>query len=605
MTARIEESRSELFERAHGLAFFLHPDPDLSFRIALEAVARLEVTAKRQTRRRSYLPVGRRRAGGVKAPGSRYRVSLERRQLLQLLVLIASEPFERDQEERPTELPDARDMAVRFVAYLVRICLGRNSFHTALGIGRVLHDYSTEDVTGLFDLLSQDPDRFPDADYLRERKRVLLEQLRQRFGAHVRTRRGRRGEERLEAQEPTARLAALVGRTLDACTPWGSECSLPERFDPLGEEIPALRFDAGDPDREHPVEVRRIHALLHPPCLERLTGALGLDAPARRLAVPRFFHVRAGDGGGERRPGSAPPSGSTLSGMSRELERRAARRAGLEVGWLSVRVDGGEVLRWHPVRQSRARLAIDPEAERVEIWAIEGGDETLLALYLVDHGGLVGQEGPASIRLEGGQSIGFALARAAGAGDRALTLEVSYRESRAGRAAALWLRRLAHRLGGPNADRPILRRPGAGRATLAGAAATLVLLLAVGVYLGRPTARPDATVVRGRQPPNVPLAVVESVHVEMPGDDAFDRRLQVLLVAELEARDGWSAAASRADAQAVLGPAGEEDTLGGRRALKLVGRGGEVLWQESFAGGAAEIAAAAVSDLDRARARSR
>ncbi|MCP3960709.1 MAG: hypothetical protein GY719_22930 [bacterium] len=583
-------------ERAFGLAVFLHRDREVAFHVALEAVARLEVTAQGQDRRRRYQPAGRRRPGGSRLPASRYRVTLDRAQLLQLLVYVASEAHERCQEQAPPEeRPTTGEMTVRFIAYLARICLRRNAFHAALGVGRVLHDYSTEEVMALYDLVLQDPDRYPAGDYLRERKRVLLKELRERFAGFVETCRGARGEERFEPQPASPALTARVRRTLEACTPWQSRCAVPERFDPLVEELPELRFAGRDPDGEHPVEVRRIHALMHPPCLERLARSLELEPPEERLTVPRFFAVRGEDGVG--RNDDPPELGDdALAAAADDLSRRASRRRHAAGDRLSVRVDGTEALRWDLARHSRVRLEVGEETERVEVWALDAQEgDVLLALFLP------GVAGAGSVRLEARQSIRFRVEAEAGAdGARNLAVEVSYREGSLARAVSLWARRLRRRLGAGGFF--------AGRRGAFAGAAAVVLLVAGGLLLP-PGGRELWDVVRGPAPPAAtPLAEIERVFVEPLGEAPFHRRLRAGLVAGLEARPGWQVTAPARPAQAVLRLADDGEGAAGRAepvVLQLVNRRGEVLFEQRFEGGPEEVAERAVHALDAARTRAR
>ena len=68
---------------------------------------------------------------------------------------------------------------------------------------------------------------------------------------------------------------------------------VPERFDPEADTLAQLQFTGEHPDDEHPIEMNRLHTLLHPRCFSRLTRSLGLDVPDRRLRVPRFTRALA------------------------------------------------------------------------------------------------------------------------------------------------------------------------------------------------------------------------------------------------------------------------------------------------------------------------
>jgi hypothetical protein len=115
-----------------------------------------------------------------------------------------------------------------------------------------------------------------------------MRELQERFGALLAVQRGVRGEERFQALPDARDYLAWVRECLREFTPWETHCTLPTSFDPHADELPSLRFRGNDPDGEHEVEIRRLHALLHPDCFERLLAALRLEAPAERLEVPEF-----------------------------------------------------------------------------------------------------------------------------------------------------------------------------------------------------------------------------------------------------------------------------------------------------------------------------
>ncbi|SRR6266480_2474059 len=118
-----------------------------------------------------------------------------------------------------------------------------------------------------------------DDDYYRACKKRLMDEIKDRFGTVLRARRRDHGEERFEAQETSEYIACLVKECLIRFTPWQSMCVLPSQFDPKRNLTPSLLFEGGDPDKEHEIELNRIHTLIHPTCLERVTTALGMDAP--------------------------------------------------------------------------------------------------------------------------------------------------------------------------------------------------------------------------------------------------------------------------------------------------------------------------------------
>ncbi len=588
-------------DQAFELSYFIHRDKKLALRITIDAGTRVEVLAAAHDKRRYYRPRSHRR-----------RVSMTRSQIFQRLLLSTSEPHERRQEAADEGL--SQDLlVVRYVAYLVRICIKRNAFHVALGLGRLLHAYTTGETMKLYDLVLQDPERYREPDYFRARKKCLFGELRRRFGPLLETCRGQRGERLFAPRQPDRRLAELVRRSLVLLTPWETRCEVPERFRPGEHELEALRFRGSHVDDEHPIEMNRIHALLHPDCLRRLVRALGLASPARRLAVPLFCLAAAtGGDGGPPEPDDEPdddePDDDELDDADRravvdELERREDLRRRVEAGVFRVLVDGVEAARWDVERNRRLCLALGEEAELVEVVTREQGEDVLLAAHLLPHlaagGGAAGGEAPgqrppeARVRLAGGGRLDFTVTvTPVEAGPIGVTVEIRYRETRP-RRAVLHLRR---RLG------ETLRIP-VPRLAWQSAAASALLVLAVagaGLLLEWPKGSLGSPRIRGAGVVAVELAEVERVYVDPLGEDPFAQALRARLEELLAAHDHLAHAAGRGEADAVLMSRPGGSPPGGRLAVRLVNARGEVLWQGMFRGSAEQMAAESVAELHAA-----
>src|SRR5215469_12542295 len=274
--------------RAFNLAYFIHRDKEPALLIAMGALSKLEVAAAAQDKRLYYTAAGR-------VPGdpghyrTRTKVAMSELHLLQRLVYVESEPYEKkDEEGGSVARLDEDDMIIRFIKHLVRITTRRNSFYVALGLSRLLYQYTTNETAEIYDLIIQDSDRFKDDHYYRSRKRRLIQELSERFGSLITLARSKSGEERFESLDHTGGRFLLVSGCLDQFTPWNTACPLPDRPDLQANEIASLKFDGGDPDQEHPVEIRRMHSVIHPGCFSRLVAALGFDHGERKLTVPRF-----------------------------------------------------------------------------------------------------------------------------------------------------------------------------------------------------------------------------------------------------------------------------------------------------------------------------
>ncbi len=367
---------------------------------------------------------------------------------MQRLVYIESEPYEKRQEEKDAAYLDEEDMIIRYVKRLVKITVKRNSFYVALGLSRLLHNYTTAETMELYGLLVQDPDRARDDHYYRSRKKVLMQELRERFGRFLKVVRGNRGEERFQSEEPNEKRLGVAEICLKMFTPWNTDCVLSAGFYPVTDYLPQLAFEGGDPDSEHPVEMSRMHTALHPECYARALDSLGFASPDERLEVPNFFLS-----GSERRPPSDrrhPPSLSQedMLAIQAELGERASRRRAASAGLLSIMVDGIERARLVPARESRARLDVTEGAELLEVYSKEESGDVLLAAFLLytDESDLAPER--SSIVLEGGQKISFSLQLSKDDEGEITggTVDVLYEETAFVRAASVSWQRFGNRL---------------------------------------------------------------------------------------------------------------------------------------------------------------
>jgi hypothetical protein len=433
----------EKLRRAFQLAYFILRELQAALLATREAVSALDVTLSRQDKRVHYLP------------SHRTKVSLGEWQMLQRLVYFASEPEERRQEERGVS-EDA--LVMHYIKHLAYITGCRNSFFVALGLSRLLYNYTTAETAQIHELVAQDPDRGRDDSYYRRRKAQLMRELQERFGALLAVQRGARGEERFQALPDAQGHLTWVRECLREFTPWETYCNLPAAFDPHTDELPSLRFRGDDPDGEHEVEIRRLHALLHPDCFERLLAALRLDAPAKRLEVPEF---QSSDSQPPEPPsGGQPPtvelSEEDMQSLKESIIQERERRRRFSPAWLRIVVDRVERARW-PIEQSRSgQIEIAPDDRLIEIYGVRDGEDIRLAAHLLSYD-LDDQLGAvaATLTLEGGQELRLAVEplRAADEEDAGATIAVSYRETAPLRVLSRRLSRLRQRLFNP-ARRP-------------------------------------------------------------------------------------------------------------------------------------------------------
>ena len=147
-------STEQVLNKAYRLAYFLHQDKSMAIRIVAAATLKLNVAMAVQSKRLYYVPVGRfSRGESRRTDGIRNKALFSDLHLLQRLVYVESEPYERQKERAAQVTPPGvhaagdpaseEDLLVYFMKHLVRITTKRNAFYVTLGVSRLLHSYST------------------------------------------------------------------------------------------------------------------------------------------------------------------------------------------------------------------------------------------------------------------------------------------------------------------------------------------------------------------------------------------------------------------------------------------------------------------------------
>ena len=572
-----------MIDRAYALAYFILRRRDLALRATEEAAGRLEVAMASQDKRLYYGRAGPGRASG------RGRVWLEEAHQLQRLVYVACEPHERERERAgPDGGLTEEDLILHFVKHLARITVRRNAFHVVLGFCRLLFSYSTAEAMEIHNQLVDRPEDVKDDSYYRARKALLMDELAERFYGLLAVVRHQRGEERFQARDDSRPCLPFVAECLERFTPWDTPCW------PDAQAAPS-RADAD-------AELRRIHASLHPACLQRLVDSLRLAALESRLALPRFSLSPPGDEDPmppHRR--ETPPLGpEERQQIERALDRsaRARSRAGLLV--LRIVVDGREQGRLDPVADDEVSLTAAEDAEVLEVWAGERGEGVLLATALL------GSEGALSITLEAGQRL---TARIGPAADRSRRIALAYRETRrrrafvrAGRRAG---RRLAAAMGRPRRDW-----------RLGWSALAVALVAAAAVQLSRwpPELAVDPTDSRERVALPAPsdrvsprsgvpirkvvrdLHAVRTVFIEVKGERAPEDAVARRVAAGLRS-SRFTLVTEKDGADAVLKI--ELASPPARVVARLVNVDGEILWPPGLERGGREVQGPPAASVER------
>ena len=394
-----ETTENEWLRRAYELAYFIHGDKKVAMQIAASAMSKLDVAAVAQFKRSYYTPTGR-----ETSRAARSKVSLNDLQLLQRLVYVESESYERKNEEE--KKVNSENLLVFFIKHLIRISLKRNSFYVTLALSRILHTYGTNETMEIYNTVIQDPERVHDDYYYRSRKGKLMKEMKSRFGDLLTVSKGARGEERFQSLENVDGKNIMVKDCLEKFTPWATRCVVPERFDPCSDEIKHLSFDGQDPDQEHRVEINRIHAALHPVCYCNIIKALGFEKPDERLEIPKFAMNDETDFSPPNDRYEPPTlSDNELQAIKELLAAQSATRHAASHGLLRVIVDGDERARLHPHEADSVEFDLDEDAELIEVRVVEKSGDVLLATHLLSFDDE--KENQASIVLEGGQEISF------------------------------------------------------------------------------------------------------------------------------------------------------------------------------------------------------
>jgi hypothetical protein len=580
-----------MIDRAYALAYFILRHHDLALRATEDALGRLDVAMASQDKRLYYDRAHRDRES------SRGKVWLGEAHQLQRLIYIACEPYERAREgAAPGGDVTGDDLILSYVKHLVRITVRRNAFHVLVGVCRLLFNYPTADAMEIQNQLVDHPDDVKDDSYYRARKALLMEELSERFGDLLTVVRQQRGEERFLSVDDSRPDWPFVALCLDRFAPWDTPCW--------------AEASCAASDRE----LRRIHATLHASCLERLVAGLRLDGPATRLALPRFRVPRPGnedDMNQDRRPPSelAP---SERQRIEASLDRGSRARSRAAAGALRIVVDGRDQGRLDPALSHAFSLSVPEGAEILEVWSEDAGTGTLLAAALLAN---EGTPASLSITLEAGQHL---TARVSGTGSVAAPpvgrrIEITYRETRPGRALLLASRRAGHRL------LATMRPQGHGR-RLGWSTLALMLVGTAALELGRrrddaldlpPAAPPVADVrpspadgLRAQSGPPRAAAVsdvrhVHKVYVEITGDKAMRPAAALSFAAGLRSRrftvlseKDRADAVLKVDVKPARGAAGGTPDPASppvRVVARLVNEDGDILWPAGLLRGGREV----------------
>ncbi len=369
---------SAAIKRCYELAYFIFADRSTALEIAIDALEGVRLQCQRGKKRFYWRYTHR------KHPVR--RITWDDLDLLQWMVLHASEDYERAQEQEAGQ--SLTDMAIRYIKHLVYATTSMSSFYVNVGVSRLLYNYTTSEAQEFYSVLSQ---RNVGADEYRRAKGVLMEKMRQRFPEFLKIVRAQHGELRFDVYEEQQRWVELAFNCLIAFTPWSTEGRCREfTLMKAGGETGPFNTDNGRGigDRNK-AEVGWCHALLDPVCFSRLVKQLELQPPETKLALPRFHmqERRGQDGGNGNGVRKAP--GLLEEDFDRVEARLTAndkRRSEIESRYVSVVVDRTERARFDAMYAGQLKIAIEEGVNLVEVRGEDNSGKLLLATHVVPHG---------------------------------------------------------------------------------------------------------------------------------------------------------------------------------------------------------------------------
>lgn len=391
--------QEDLLVRAFQLAFFIHANKDIALEISSNAFEMWEVICERQDKRQYYNLKGRFLANQEKKK-QRSKVYMHEEQLLQRLIYKLSENYELTSVW--SKSVDEEGLLVCYLKRLLSMMLKHNSFSAVVGMSRILHKYSNRETVKIYMSLAPNRTTQDVANIERESKRYkskFFTQLKESFGNFLSVSK-HENEERFEiVKDPDKFLSLLelVEDCLDRFKPWATEC-----ISSFNDFI----FNDDNPDNEYPIELKRIHSVIHYSCYTQLTTTLNLAYPKDRLEIPLFsLTEKLNDKKNSQNRRKPPDATKELSIIPQKLEESAKRRKSTLSGILSIIVDGKEKTVFNLFTEKYKSLQLSENAELIEIRVKENG--LLLTTHLITQEIAIKQQKPQNykIKLEGGQTI--------------------------------------------------------------------------------------------------------------------------------------------------------------------------------------------------------
>ncbi|MBZ5626441.1 MAG: M48 family metalloprotease [Acidobacteriia bacterium] len=306
-------------------------------------------------------------------------MSLELDHLVQRRIFAFSEEFEQKRAKNGTL--NQKDLTVFFFKEAIRLGLAHASFPMLVGVGRVLHSYSTRAIMDMYGTIAPNRAGLKNDEQCRLWKKKTMDYLLNRFSPFISIETGVRGERRFKTTEcPHLRL--LAHNCLRRFVPDRTSHPIPPDCDRIAPDV--LDYD-GSADGEHTTELLRFHACICPVCLAYLTSAWNLESPDEHTEVPLFSlspRTFAGDDYGDR---GAPPelTDDAVDEALQEIAEERERRKRVSPAVLRIFVDGWERARFDCRSGEQVLIPVMETEEVIEIVS-DGGE--VLVCHLMTHG---------------------------------------------------------------------------------------------------------------------------------------------------------------------------------------------------------------------------
>jgi hypothetical protein len=364
-----------VIKRCFELAYFIFPNRSTALEIVIDALEGVRLQCQHE-RKRFYWRYAHR-----KNPVR--RISWDDSDLLQWMIMYASEDYERVQEQAAEQ--SLADMVIRYIKHLVYVATSMSSFYVNVGVSRLLYNYSTSEAQELYRFLAQ---RELGGDEYRRAKSSLMEKMSRRFPEFLKTVRAQYGELKFDVYGEQQRWLGLASDCLFAFTPWSTEGRCREfiAVNGCGNNCVGDRNQADD---RNSAEIEWCHALIEPACFSRLVKQLEFQSPETKLALPRF-HMQerrgmdGGNGNAKRRAPELLPE--DFARIEARLAANDKRRKEIKSRYLSVVIDRVERARFEAMYSGQLNIAIEQGVKLVEVWGEDDSGKLLLATHVVHHG---------------------------------------------------------------------------------------------------------------------------------------------------------------------------------------------------------------------------